>query len=144
MTRQTAQVAPVEISPPIAASGLWTRSAATTPTRPKRLAGGEARVRNRSISTLEGRSTPRHFVASSSGRIGDQLLLANGSSGRARGHAHGLSSIRGDANELLSASQVAEIAGVDVSYVRRLANKKSPAQSAKTPDAPHPQTRLSK
>lgn len=77
-------------------------------------------------------------------RTGDQLLLANGSSGRARGHAHGLSSIPGDPNELLTASQVAEMAGVDASYVRRLANKTAQLRAnqavAATDGRPIPET----
>ena len=77
-------------------------------------------------------------------RTGGQLLLASGSSGRARGHAHGLSSIPGDANELLSASQVAEMAGVDASYVRRLANKtaqlRADQAAAATDGRPIPET----
>ena len=52
---------------------------------------------------------------------GEQLLSAAGSAGRSRGHARGPSKLGSDPTEMLTMAQVAQIAGVDVSYVRRLA-----------------------
>ena len=52
---------------------------------------------------------------------GEQLLSAAGSAGRSRGHARGPSKLGSDPTEMLTTAQVAQIAGVDVSYVRRLA-----------------------
>jgi conjugative relaxase-like TrwC/TraI family protein len=54
---------------------------------------------------------------------GEQLLQANGSSGRARGARDRAPSLSTDPDSLLSTTQVAATAGVDDSYVRRLANK---------------------
>lgn len=67
--------------------------------------------------------TFRRVLLGQDPHTGEQLLKANGSSGRARGHAHGPSTVPNDPGELLSASQVAKIAGLDDSYIRRLANK---------------------
>ena len=145
MTRPAARVAPVEICPRTAASGLWTRPAATTPIRPKRPAGGEAKEHFDLGEEVDPEAF-RRVLLGQDPRTGDQLLLANGSSGRARGHAHGLSSIVGDPNEPLTASQVAEMAGVDASYVRRLANKtaqlradqaEAPTDGRAIPETPH-------
>lgn len=61
---------------------------------------------------------------------GEQLVSASGSAGRSRGQAHGLSKIETDPSELLTAAEVAEIAGVDVSYVRRLASETAKLRSA--------------
>ncbi len=52
---------------------------------------------------------------------GEQLLAAAGSAGRSRGHARGLSNAEADPSEILTTAGVAEIAGVDVWYVGRLA-----------------------
>ena len=54
---------------------------------------------------------------------GERLVSAAGSAGRARGYAHGLSKAETDPSEILTTAEVAETAGVDVSYVRRLAAK---------------------
>jgi len=56
---------------------------------------------------------------------GDQLVAATGSAGRSRGHARGPSTRESDLSEILTTARVAEITGVDVSYVRRLAAKTS-------------------
>ena len=52
---------------------------------------------------------------------GDQLVMATGSSGRARGKSRSPSTVDQDPDELLDAKQVAKLVGVDPSYIRRLA-----------------------
>lgn len=54
---------------------------------------------------------------------GEQLLQATGSSGRRRGKSNNLSTIERDKAELLDLKHVAQIAGVDLSYVQRLAKR---------------------
>ena len=54
---------------------------------------------------------------------GEQLLEASGSSGRARGARDRAPSLSTNPESSLSTTQVAAIAGVDDSYIRRIANK---------------------
>ena len=56
---------------------------------------------------------------------GEQLLQANGSSGRRRGKSNQPSTVEHPSDELLDLKQVADIAGIDVSYIRRLAKDTS-------------------
>jgi len=57
---------------------------------------------------------------------GEQLLEASGSSGRARGARDRAPSVSTDQDSLLSTNQVAAIAGVDNSYIRRHARLPPP------------------
>lgn len=63
-------------------------------------------------------------------RTGEQLVEATGSSGRARGHAQGVSSIPHEPDELLGVARVAEIVGVDASYIRRVARATAEIRAA--------------
>ncbi len=63
---------------------------------------------------------------------GEQLIKATGSNGRARGHSHNLSVVPADPSKSLTAAEVADIVGVDVSYIRRLATKTAAIKAAQT------------
>ena len=76
---------------------------------------------------------------------GDQLVMANGSNGRARGKSRNPSTVERDPDELLDPKQVAKLVGVDPSYIRRLANdtaqlraaqRHADAQGMPRPDTP--------
>ena len=60
----------------------------------------------------------------------EQLIKATGSNGRSRGHSHNLSILPSDPSESLTAAEVADIVGVDVSYIRRLATKTAALRTA--------------
>ncbi len=63
-------------------------------------------------------------------RTGHRILPATGSSGRARGHSHNPSSLAHDGHELLTVTDVAELVGVDPSYIRRVAKETVAIRSA--------------
>ncbi|MEZ5229768.1 MAG: MobF family relaxase [Acidimicrobiales bacterium] len=76
---------------------------------------------------------------------GEQLVMANGSNGRARGKSKNPSTGERDPDELLDPKQVAKLVGVDPSYIRRLAKetaalratqRHADAQGMPRPDTP--------
>ena len=65
----------------------------------------------------------RRILLGQDPRTGDQLLTATGSSGRSQRSNFKASSLDHDGHELLTVTEVAEIVGVDPSYIRRVAKE---------------------
>lgn len=75
---------------------------------------------------------------------GDQLVMAAGSNGRARGKSRNPSTVERNPGELLDAKQAAKFVGVDPSYIRRLAKDTAQLRAAEhradAQDIPRPDT----
>lgn len=97
---------------------------------PGRWRGEGAMPENFDLGPLVDPQAFRRVLMGEDPRTGETLVPATGSSGRARGHSHGPSSVDHDPNEKLGVTEVAKLVGVDASYIRRVAKDTAAIRAA--------------